>query len=280
MSTTLQAVEPAEPNPVDDAIAALTVAARQTRMRGAGTAHATVEPVDFGEIACHVITTVAANLGGVDELLAGRPGSWEADYVRRIVQSTAGDDPDELLRFRTEPVRLAFDAEDVFYDLGLSDLYESDAEALGRREDAIDEELFEAVATPEERAQIADIQATMPSWDAADEADRARAAALMQEARTIAEAIMSRAEASGQPQAAALMSAREASATVRKLWEQDLAAYTEAYLAAARRYLTDRGVTCGVELATTPVSETPTWDALSDPGARVRARERTAADDR
>ena len=27
-------------------------------------------------------------------------------------------DPDELLRYRTEPVRLAFDAEDVFYDLG------------------------------------------------------------------------------------------------------------------------------------------------------------------
>ncbi len=37
MSTTLQAVEAAEPNPVADAIAALTAAARQTRVRGAGT---------------------------------------------------------------------------------------------------------------------------------------------------------------------------------------------------------------------------------------------------
>lgn len=266
MSTTLQAVEPTEPNPVADAIAALTAAARQTRMRGAGTAHATVEPVDFGEIACHVITTVAANLGGVDELLAGRPGSWEADYVRQIVQSTAGDDPDELLRYRTEPVRLAFDAEEVFYDLGVGELYESDAEELGRREDATDDELFAAVATPEERSQIADIQAAMPSRGvaAADDAEHARAVGLMREARTIAETIMDRAEANGTPQAAALIAAREASATVRKLWEQDLAAYTEAYLAAARRYLTDRGVTCGVELATTPASEAPTWDALSD----------------
>lgn len=264
MSTTLQAVEPAEPNPVADAIAALTAAARQTRMRGAGTAHATVEPVDFGEIACHVITAVAANLGGVGELLAGRPGSWEADYVRQIVHSTSGDDPDELLRYRTEPVRLAFDAEDVFYDLGLADLYEHDAEELGRREDAADEALFEAVATPEERARIADIQAAMPSWESDDEADHATGAALMQEARTITAAILDRAEATGAPEGAALTSARAAGDLVRRLWEQDLAAYTEAYLAAARRYLTDRGVTCGVELATVPTGELATWDALTD----------------
>ena len=128
MTTTLQAVEPAEPNPVADAIAALTAAARQTRVRGAGTEQATVEPVDFGEIATYVLTAVAANLGGVEELLAGRPGSWEADYVRQIVHSTAGDDDAELLRYRTEPVRLPFDAEDVFYDFGLGDLYDDERE--------------------------------------------------------------------------------------------------------------------------------------------------------
>lgn len=264
MTTTLQAVEPAEPNPVDEAIAALTAAARQTRVRGGGTEHATVEPVDFGEIACHVITTVAANVGGVDELLAGRPGSWEADYVRQIVQSTAGDDPDELLRYRTEPVRLAFDAEDVFYDLGLADLYEQEAAAAGSREDAIDEELFNAVATPEERARIAEIQAAMPSWAEGGDGDRELSVSLMQEASTITEAIAARAEAAGEPLIAALTSARTVTATVEKLWEQDLAAYTEAYLAAARRYLTDRGVTCGVELATIPTGELATWDALTD----------------
>lgn len=44
-----------------------------------------VEPVDFAEIACHVLTAVAANVGSVEDLLAGRPGSWEADLVRQIV---------------------------------------------------------------------------------------------------------------------------------------------------------------------------------------------------
>ncbi|KJL40865.1 hypothetical protein RR49_00368 [Microbacterium ginsengisoli] len=265
MTTVLQAVEPPEPDPVADAIAALTTAARQTRVRGAGTEHAAVEPVDFGEIACHVITTVAANLGGVDELLAGRPGSWEADYVRQIVQSTAGDDPDELLRYRTEPVRLAFDAADVFYDLGLSDLYEQATAELGSREDALDEELFNAVATPEERARIADIQAAMPAdVFGVDEQDRDRVLALMQEAQSITGAVIERAESTGEPQAAALASARAATATVEELWQQDLAAYTAAYLAAARRYFTDRGVTCEVELTTTPTGEPATWDTLTD----------------
>ena len=87
------------PDPITQAITALTAAARRTRVRGAGTEHAQVEPVDFAEIACHVLTTVAANVGGVEALLAGRPGSWEADYVRQIVHR------------RTEPVRLVLDVE-------------------------------------------------------------------------------------------------------------------------------------------------------------------------
>lgn len=57
---------------------------------------------------------------------------------------------------------------------------------------------------------------------------------------------------------------RRSTATVEELWQQDLAAYTEAYLAAARRYLTDRGVTCGVELTTSPTGERATWDTLTD----------------
>ena len=103
MTTTL--IETPAPDPIADAIAALTAAARRERTIGAGTPNEHIEPVDFGEIACHVITAVAANVGGVEVLLSGRPGSWEADYVRQIVQSTAGDDDTELLRYRTEPVR-------------------------------------------------------------------------------------------------------------------------------------------------------------------------------
>ena len=97
---------PSTTEQVGDAIAALTAAARGTRTIGAGTPYEHTEPVDFAEIACHVLTAVAANVGGVEELLAGRPGSWEADYVRQIVHSTAGDRPDDLALWRTEPDHL------------------------------------------------------------------------------------------------------------------------------------------------------------------------------
>lgn len=50
----------------------------------------------FGEIACHVLTAVAVNVGGVERPLSGRPGSWEADYVWRIVLGAAGDSTGEL----------------------------------------------------------------------------------------------------------------------------------------------------------------------------------------
>jgi hypothetical protein len=91
---------------VGDAIAAVTAAARGTRTIGAGTPYEHTDPIDFAELACHVLTAVAANVGGVEELLAGRPGSWEVDYVRQIVHSTAGDPPDDLARWRTEPDHL------------------------------------------------------------------------------------------------------------------------------------------------------------------------------
>lgn len=96
-----------EPDLIGDAIAALTAAALGTRTIGMGTPNERSEPVDFGEIACHVLTAVAANVGGVEELLAGRPGSWEAGYVRQMVLSTAGESAEELLRWRTLPVAVA-----------------------------------------------------------------------------------------------------------------------------------------------------------------------------
>lgn len=100
---------PSTTEQVGDAIAALTAAARGTRTIGAGTPYEHTEPVDFAEIACHVLTAVAANVGGVEELLAGRPGAWEADYVCQIVHSTAGDRPDDLALWRTEPDHLGPD---------------------------------------------------------------------------------------------------------------------------------------------------------------------------
>jgi hypothetical protein len=109
------------------AIEVLTSLARQTRVRGAGTAAEATEPVDFADLAAHVLTSVAANLGGVETLLAGRPGSWEADLVRRLVEGTAPDD--EILGWRTEPYRIHLNADDMFADFGISQLYDADLDA-------------------------------------------------------------------------------------------------------------------------------------------------------
>lgn len=264
MTTTLIEEPAAEPDPIADAIAALTAAARRQRTIGAGTPNEHTEPVDFGEVACHVITSVAANLGGVDALLAGRPGSWEADHVRQIVLSTAGDDDAELLRYRTEPVRIDVDVEGVFDDFGLTDLYEEASEELAAREAAADEALFAAVATPEEKARIEEIRAaTANVFTIEDEAERARATALMHEAQAIVEAITERAEAADDPLAAALASAEAAVAAADELWEQDHAAYREAYTAAVRQALTDRGLPIEVEVIE-PGEGLPVWDAFTD----------------
>lgn len=116
----------AEPDPVDVAIAALTAAARPV-----DTTTGTVRQADMGEVLCYVATVVAANLGGVDALLSDRPGSWEADLVRQMVENTGGGD---LSRYRRSPVVLRLDPEQVFSDLGyetLRDQAERDLDADG-----------------------------------------------------------------------------------------------------------------------------------------------------
>jgi hypothetical protein len=258
-----------KPDPITAAITALTAAARATRMRGTGTPEEQREPADFGDIACHVLTTVAANVGGVDALLAGRPGSWEADLVRQIVLSTAGDDERELLRWRTEPVRLTLDVEDAFYDFGLVDLYESDTESLALVEETGEETLFEAVATDAERAQLAAIDESMPPLTSDEwETDRERIIALVVRARTIVQGIITRATQNGHPAAAALSEARRARELVDGLWKSDQASYVEAYTATVRRTLTELGVSEDVELridtpdASETSSEPEWWDEL------------------
>lgn len=260
-----------EPDPIADAIAALTAAARRERTIGAGTPNEHTEPVDFGEIACHVITAVAANVGGVEALLAGRPGSWEADYVRQIVRSTAGDDDTELMRYRTEPVRIEVDVEAVFYEFGLTDLYDRDVDELGNRWKAADDALFEAYATAEERtriekmerARIEKIRAAMPDGVDPDVvAWVVRSESLEEEMRAIAKAIIQRAAAADDPLAAALTAAENAMSAAFELWEQDQAAYREAYTAAIRQALTDRGLMVEVEVV--EARGELEWDPLID----------------
>jgi hypothetical protein len=152
---------------VGQAIETLTALARQTRIRGRGTPAAATEPVDFADLAAHVITSVAANLGSVGTLLAGRPGSWEADVVRKLVEGTAGYDG-ELVSWRTEPVRLHITAEDILYDFGISDLFDAECDQAADR--TSDEAL-----TDEQRAAAETVVEAMEQLWEADQAAYAEA---------------------------------------------------------------------------------------------------------
>ena len=56
---------------------------------------------DFGGWLAHVLATAAAELGSTGALTAGRPGSWEADLVQRLVKGTVGWDDEYLTDHKT-----------------------------------------------------------------------------------------------------------------------------------------------------------------------------------
>jgi hypothetical protein len=141
------------PRPYDevlhDAISVLTEAASLTnqpmRQTSSGQWEADPDPraalpIDWAEFVTRALAGAAANVGSIEQILAGRPGSWEAERVRQTLQSTVFDDAD-LLRHRTEPVVIDLwvdsilrDANDTTYD----DYREAELE-LSRREEAIPE---------------------------------------------------------------------------------------------------------------------------------------------
>jgi hypothetical protein len=79
-----------------ETVQVLTRAARRRDYHG--------EPCDFAGFLAQVLAATAANVGGPDKLLAGRPGSWEAGYLESLLQGTMGDEQDGWLSFRTEPL--------------------------------------------------------------------------------------------------------------------------------------------------------------------------------
>lgn len=107
-----------------DAVSVLTAAARTSP--------------DFAEFVTHALAGAAANLGGIEELLAGRPGSWEAHQLRELLTATVGHDEQYLHGHRTEPLVIRVHVDDVLHEIGYADLYYLDADIeLNRREDAI-----------------------------------------------------------------------------------------------------------------------------------------------
>lgn len=216
-------------DPVADAIAALTSIARRY--------------ADFADIASHVLTVVAANLGGVEQLLAGRPGSWEADHLRQLVHGTASD-VSELMGYRSEPLRIQANlVEAVFDEFGLSDLYDTDADELAAREAAADDALFDALTTPEEETCIEQLHTDIARTD-----DPTTRAELTRQVVELVETITDRAAASTHPLVLAHADAEAITTAARRLWDQDQARYQEAYLDTIRQALTDRGLTLEITI--------------------------------
>lgn len=131
------------PVPTWDELQAATVAALTAATKGG---------MDMGEFICHAVTAAAANAGGAEALLAVRQGSWEASFVRQIVESTAGEAVDHLAGYRTEPLRVYLHAEGLFGDLGMYDLLHEEgdrnAQVVRDAEDAVPADIYEPLPGP------------------------------------------------------------------------------------------------------------------------------------
>ena len=133
-----------------DAIRVLTEAARLTRpvlQRDETAAQASGqslwvdsgrrEPADWAEFVSQALAGAAANMGGIEAILAGRPGSWEADSVRNLLASTIGHDEQYLLEHRTEPLVIELNIDELLVDLGAWNAYDDAHRELARRYNAI-----------------------------------------------------------------------------------------------------------------------------------------------
>ncbi len=115
----------------------LTKSARQIRTSRVAACLEEDQLADFAEFVSLGVAGAAANVGGIDRLLAGRPGSWEAGYVRDLLVSTVGWDEEYLWEHRTEPLVIHVAVDAILTELGIAGLFdESDAEITGR-EDAV-----------------------------------------------------------------------------------------------------------------------------------------------
>lgn len=95
-------------------------------------------PIDWAEFVTRALAGAAANVGGTEAILAGRPGSWEAAKVRDVLESTVGVDDEFLLEHRTEPVTVDLWVDNILLDLDdpTFDQYEAAFADLDDREEA------------------------------------------------------------------------------------------------------------------------------------------------
>jgi hypothetical protein len=126
-----------------DAIEVLTEAARLRRPSSGDPENTQTEPVDFAEFISLVMASTAANVGGIEELLAGRPGSWEADHLRNLLTSTVGHDEQYLWGHRTEPVVISVRVDQILSELGIWELFDDSSREVWRLQEAVADDLTE-----------------------------------------------------------------------------------------------------------------------------------------
>jgi hypothetical protein len=85
---------------------------------------------DFAPILTGSLAAAAANVGGPDALLAGRPGSWESSYIRDLLRGAMSDRPQQWWSLMTEPVVVSLNVAELIEDSdlhpGLVGLYEAE----------------------------------------------------------------------------------------------------------------------------------------------------------
>ncbi len=135
-----------------DAVGVLTEAAR---LQGLASRR-----IDWAEFVTHALAGAAANVGGVDAVLSGRPGSWEAAGVRQLITSTVGHDEQDLLLHRTEPVVVEIFVSEILNELGVWGQYDQATQALVERAQSVDsaapdqEQTLDAIAEQEEQLEL------------------------------------------------------------------------------------------------------------------------------
>ncbi|MEO7014938.1 MAG: hypothetical protein ABI130_09405 [Leifsonia sp.] len=171
----------------DEATRILTEAARlrsprlQALPSGGWGSHPTeTDPADWAELVTLALAGAAANVGGIETALAGRPGSWEAAGIRSLLESTVGEDESALWEHRTEPVRITVDLDEILADAYWQ--YDEAFQEINRRRDAaaaaepaIDTEKYVWVYdVPDDGDPVPHSpEAPAWSWDAWREANRA-----------------------------------------------------------------------------------------------------------
>lgn len=134
---------------LNDAVRVLTEAARLTNQPGRQNPDGSWEPdpnaaplaIDWAAFVTDALAGATANIGGVDAILAGRPGSWEADAIRAALTAAVGADEWNLWRHRTDPLDVVLHPERILIDMDACTPWSKgfdDAETeLQRRENAI-----------------------------------------------------------------------------------------------------------------------------------------------